>query len=191
MAETKNIDTKAILNIGLLIGAFLVGKKLLETFGIIKTAQETQQQQQAQTLETTSEETPTKVDTSKPLLSLKPKYDTLLIVQYAKNLGLPNNTNTYINLRKQFMPLDKTKPTEWPTQLKKVANDIINAKGFFNDDENKLYNAFNQIKNQAQMSYVAYIFEQNKKDLVTFLKSFLNDEELAKVYRIISNKPTL
>jgi hypothetical protein len=191
MATKTNIDTKQILNIGLLIGAFLVGKKLLETFGIIKTAQETQQQQQAQSLETSSEQTATSVDTSKPLLSLKPNYDTLLIVKYAKNLGLPNNTTTYKNLRNQFMPLDKTKAKEWPSQLKKVANDIINAKGFFNDDENKLYNAFNQLKNQAQMSYVAYIFEQNKKDLVTFLKSFLNDEELAKVYRIISNKPTL
>ena len=31
MAENKSIDTKQILNIGLLIGAFLVGKKLLET----------------------------------------------------------------------------------------------------------------------------------------------------------------
>jgi hypothetical protein len=191
MATKTNIDTKQILNIGLLIGAFLVGKKLLETFGIIKTAQETQQQQQAQSLETSSEQTATIVDTSKPLLSLKPNYDTLLIVKYAKNLGLPNNTKTYANLRKQFMPLNKLEPNAWPSQLKKVANDIINAKGFFNDDENKLYNAFNQLKNQAQMSYVAYIFQQNKKDLVTFLKSFLNDEELAKVYRIISNKPTL
>ena len=191
MASNKSIDTKQILNIGLLIGAFLVGKKLLETFGIIKTAQETQQQQQAQSLETSSEQTATQVDTSKPLLSLKPNYDTLLIVKYAKKLGLPNNTATYQNLRKQFMPLNKLEPTAWPSQLKKVANDIIKSKGFFNDDENKLYNAFNQLKNQAQMRDVAYIFQQNKKDLVTFLKSFLNDEELAKVYRIISNKPTL
>jgi len=54
-----------------------------------------------------------------------------------------------------------------------------------------VYNAFNKLRNQAQVSYVAELFQKDKRDLSTFLKSFLNNEEMAKLYRIVANKPLL
>ena len=46
MAESKELPVKNIVNIGLLIAGFLVVRKVLTTFGIVKTAEEKEQEQQ-------------------------------------------------------------------------------------------------------------------------------------------------
>jgi len=72
-----------------------------------------------------------------------------------------------------------------------IRTEILNSKGVFNDDEEMVFNAFNKLRNQAQVSYIAELFQKDKRDLTTFLKSFLNTEEMAKLYRIVANKPLL
>lgn len=188
--KPSGINTGLILNIGLLIAAGLVGRKLLQTFGVLKTAEEQKNIEQSGAIITGSELTPTKPDATNPALAFNPKYNNILIADYNKK----NNITTaagMVNTRLKFMPVDKTKPTGWPSQLITVAKEIYNSKGLFNDDEQMLFNSFNKLRNQAQVSYIAEIFQKDKRDLTTFLKSFLNDEEMAKLYRIVSNKPLL
>lgn len=188
--KPANINTGLILNIGLLIAAGLVGRKLLQTFGVLKTAEEQKNIEQSGAIIAGSELTPTKPDASNPALAFNPKYNNVLIADYNRK----NNITTaagMANTRLKFMPIDKTKPTGWGSQLITVAKEIYNSKGLFNDDEQMLFNSFNKLRNQAQVSYIAEIFQKDKRDLTTFLKSFLNDEEMAKLYRIVSNKPLL
>tara|TARA_R110000868_G_C10964734_1_gene768992 strand:- start:6406 stop:6993 length:588 start_codon:yes stop_codon:yes gene_type:complete len=188
--KPSGINTGLILNIGLLIAAGLVGRKLLQTFGVLKTAEEQKNIEQSGAIITGSELTPTKPDASNPALAFNPKYNTVLIADYNKKNNITTNVG-FVATRQKFMPVDKTKPTGWPSQLITVAKEIYNSKGLFNDDEQMLFNSFNKLRNQAQVSYIAEIFQKDKRDLTTFLKSFLNDEEMAKLYRIVANKPLL
>lgn len=188
--KPAGINTGLILNIGLLIAAGLVGRKLLQTFGVLKTAEEQKNIEQSGAIVTGSELTPTKPDASNPALAFNPKYNNVLIADYNKK----NNITTAAGMaatRQKFMPVDKSKPASWGSQLFAIKTEIYNSKGLFNDDEQMLFNAFNKLRNQAQVSYISELFAKDKRDLTTFLKSFLNDEEMAKLYRIVANKPLL
>jgi len=188
--KQTQINTGLILNIGLIIGAVLIGRKVLQSFGVLKTAEEQKNIEQSGAITYGSETLPQKTDVTKPNLAFSPVYHNVIIAEYNKK----NNIKSGIALtetRQKFMPVDKTKPKEWVQQLDKIAKDIYDSKGLFNDNEEKVFNAFNLLKNQAQVSWVSGIFQRNKRDLSTFLKSFLNDEEMAKLYRIVANKPLL
>ena len=187
--ETQ-INTGMLLNIGLVIGGLLIGRKVLQSIGVLKTAEEQKNIEQTGAIVTGSELTPTKTDPSNPALAFNPKYNNVIIAEYNKK----NNIKTasgFIKTREKFMPVDKSMPKSWGSQLYAIRTEILNSKGFFNDDEQMINNAFNKLRNQAQVSYVAELFAKDKRDLSTFLKSFLNDEEMAKLYRIVANKPLL
>jgi hypothetical protein len=188
--KQTQINTGMLLNIGLVIGGLLIGRKVLQSIGVLKTAEEQKNIEQTGAIVTGSELTPTKTDPSNPALAFNPKYNNVIIAEYNKK----NNIKTasgFIKTREKFMPVDKSKPKEWGSQLYAIRTEILNSKGFFNDDEQMINNAFNKLRNQAQVSYVAELFAKDKRDLSTFLKSFLNDEEMAKLYRIVANKPLL
>lgn len=188
--EKFELPTKLIFQAGLLIGGFIIGRKILQTLGVVKTAEEQKNIEQATSIVYGSETMPQKTDISKPNLAFSPTYHNVIIAEYNKKNKItsgPQLTET----RRKFMPVDKTKPNEWVQQLDRIASEIYNSKGLFNDNEEQVFNAFNKLKNQAQVSWVSGIFQRNKRDLTTFLKSFLNDEEMAKLYRIVANKPLL
>lgn len=188
--KQPQINTGLILNIGLIIGAVLIGRKLLQSFGVLKTAEETKNIEQSTAITYGSETMPTKTDINKPNLAFSPTYHNVIIAEYNKKNNIKSGIGL-IETRQKFMPVDKSKPKEWVQQLDRIAADILDSKGLFNDNEQKVFNAFNLLKNQAQVSYVSGVFQRNKRDLTTFLKSFLNDEEMAKLYRIVANKPLL
>jgi len=189
MAETKNIDTKAILNIGLLIGAFLVGKKLLETFGVLKTTEEKAQEEQVKTLEegTSADQTTIQQNAN---LALTPNYF-MTILRYA----LEKNPK-YKTYSKEQKEATAKKYIQLyigdPTIYLKYAEDIARAKNvwWLPDSEEKAFAVFRLLKSQQQISYMAYRFyEKYKIDLLEYLKTFMNTEQLAQVQTIIKNKP--
>jgi len=188
--KQTQINTGLILNIGLIIGAVLIGRKVLQSFGVLKTAEETKNIEQSGAIVTGSELTPTKTDASNPALAFNPKYNNVIIAEYNKKNNITSAAG-FMATREKFMPIDKTKPKSWGSQLYAIRTEILNSKGLFNDDEEMIFNAFNKLRNQAQVSYIAELFQKDKRDLTTFLKSFLNDEEMAKLYRIVANKPLL
>ena len=70
------------------------------------------------------------------------------------------------------------------------ANDIYNSYGWINDDEEKLYGVFRNLKTKSQISSLCYWFNKKyNKDLYSFISSFLSSGELVKLNDIISKKP--
>jgi hypothetical protein len=68
--------------------------------------------------------------------------------------------------------------------------DLWDATGTFNDDEEAIYGVFRAMKTQSQISALAKRFNQLKsKDLYGYLKDYLNEEELLNVKKIIDQKP--
>lgn len=69
-------------------------------------------------------------------------------------------------------------------------DDLWNATGYFNDDEQKIYGVFRAMKTQSQVAALAKRFNQLKaKDLYGYLSEYLNESELLKVKAIIDQKP--
>jgi len=69
-------------------------------------------------------------------------------------------------------------------------NDLWDATGIFNDDEEKIYGVFRAMKTQSQIAALAKRFNQLKaQDLYSYLKNYLNESELITVKKIIDQKP--
>ena len=69
-------------------------------------------------------------------------------------------------------------------------DDLWDATGFYNDDEEKIYGVFRAMKTQSQIAALAKRFNQLKgKDLYSYLRDYLNDAELLIVKGIIDQKP--
>ena len=69
----------------------------------------------------------------------------------------------------------------------KIGNMIYDAKQTFgDDDEEAVYSAFSLIPNLFALSlFTDYWQKAYKEDLFTFLRSFMNDEELNKINNIV------
>lgn len=77
-----------------------------------------------------------------------------------------------------------------PTGAGYIAQQIFEAKGTFNDDEGKLFAAIKAILYKTQVSQIAEIFANKyKKDLAQYLGTFLNAEELQRIYNYFDNLP--
>jgi hypothetical protein len=69
-------------------------------------------------------------------------------------------------------------------------DDLWNATSWYNDDEQAIYGVFRAMKTQSQISALAKRFNQLKaQDLYSYLKNYLNEEELLTVKKIIDQKP--
>jgi hypothetical protein len=182
-----NIPTKTILNIGLLVGAFLVGRKLLQTFGVVKTAKEEEQESNVNQAESGSVTQVSTVNPKNPSLALNPRYHFTIMADYVKKKGKTKPSPD--DLKKVYSPFPGSN-IFYDVALQGIAKQIYDSKGFFNDNEEKLFDAFQKTRNQAQISYVSGVFQRDyKRDLFSFLQKFLSVEELDKVYQIIKGKP--
>lgn len=177
MAKVTSGQVQEYLKIGLyMAGAFVAYKAikgLAETFGIIKTKQE-------EGLETATQEagqSATQASNTNPFLSFNPNYSNALIIAFKKKF--PAKT---FNITQQE-GLERKKYLE-------LAKDILDAKGYFNDDEDKLYYIFRTIQTQYQLSVLSRIFSAYyKKDLLEYLKTFLKAEELEPILTQVKNYP--
>ena len=189
MADSKSIDTKQILNIGILIAAVLVGKKLLETFGILKTAEEKKQEQDVATLEEGTSQDQTQIQ-PKSNLALTPNYFTTVI-----KFLLGKNPKFKTQTKEQQLATTKNYLKLYLGDVNTYLNyakDISRSKNvwYLPDTEEKVYGVFRLLKSQIQISYLVYRFyELYKIDLLEYLKTFMNTEQLAQVQSIIKNKP--
>ncbi|GIW70408.1 MAG: hypothetical protein KatS3mg101_1155 [Patescibacteria group bacterium] len=65
---------------------------------------------------------------------------------------------------------------------------ILNAKGFWNDDEEAVYDTLKRLGTKERLRKLREAFiQQTGKTLESFLADFMNDEELAKVSSIINS----
>jgi hypothetical protein len=211
----KAPDTKTILNISLAIGIFFVGKKLMETFGLLKSNDD----KIADALETASGGDTTNTTKDAPAgLALNPKYWINIyanVNKMFKSQGKPILTGKQVVQLLMFEPYQKLtrlsfKDTVLATNfsvdemmiLQKKYNlynpldatylravyPIMKAKGFFKDNPSMVYGVFQKMKNRAQVSYLSKVFTQvTGQDLQTFLASFLNSTEMTKIANYLKN----
>jgi hypothetical protein len=72
-----------------------------------------------------------------------------------------------------------------------IAEQLKKAKGTFNDDESAVYTALKQLQYKSQLSQLAeYFLKHYRLDLVTYLQTFMNQDELAKVYDLTADLET-
>jgi hypothetical protein len=74
------------------------------------------------------------------------------------------------------------------------SNDLVenlwDATGFFNDDEEAIYGVFRGLKTKSQVAFLAKRFYEIKgQDLYSYLNNYLNDSEMLVVKGIIDQKP--
>jgi hypothetical protein len=75
------------------------------------------------------------------------------------------------------------------SQLSDYAATIYDSKGFFDDDEDGLYNVFRQMRDISYCSLVAFVFkERYNKTMFTYLSDFLNAKELNRIIEILNTK---
>ena len=75
-----------------------------------------------------------------------------------------------------------------PATVEGYAKIFRDAKGLVNDDEEAVYGALRSMKYKTQLSQVAErFFQMYKQDLYLFLKSFLSDDELEQVAKLVNN----
>lgn len=71
-----------------------------------------------------------------------------------------------------------------------LAKSVYDSKGYFNDDEDKLFGVFKSLKTKSQVSYLADIFYQKyRRDMITYIRSFLNDNEMLTLKNIVDKLP--
>lgn len=69
-------------------------------------------------------------------------------------------------------------------------DELWNATGYFNDDEEEIYGVFRKLKTKSQVAFLAKKFNDIKgQDLYAYLKNYLNNEELLTIKKIIDPKP--
>ena len=188
MAEQKEFPIKNVIYIGGAIVGLIVVKKILETIGVLKTAEEKLAEQKSGNLETGSTGDTSTIDKSNPALSLNPNYYKTIF--------------SYINKLRAQKKLSKLTGDQigkilgnqmggnFLTAFKNYAGRIYQSKGIFNDDESRLYSVFQAMPTQLQISYLSSVFtQQYKKDMLDYIKGFTNEEERAKIFDIVKNKP--
>jgi hypothetical protein len=74
------------------------------------------------------------------------------------------------------------------SEYNQIADQLKSAYGWFNDDEDSIYAAFNKLKTKGDVSKLNDIFTSKyQKDLLMYLNSFMNTEELQPVVEKVNN----
>lgn len=172
MADTGS-NVKTAIQIALGAAALLAIYKLMQKFGLIQTTAEAKEEQATNKASGSS----TEVDFNNPMLAFNPNYfQTITADIQNKN----KKAKVSFELQKGLLnPYD-------------LSNQVYDAKGFFHDDNEKLYSVFRNIQTQFQLSLVAFNFNlKYKKDLLEYIKSFLNSDEIERVFDMVKNYPLL
>jgi len=106
-----------------------------------------------------------------------------------------NKENKLMSAAKKTLGTNKPSAEQLKSLMPNKANfgrfamEIKAADGNVNDDETAVYNVFNSMYSQFEISAFATVYKVlYKMDLFTYLNSFLDEKELANVQRIIKNK---
>ena len=153
--------------IAIAVAAIIVGYfvyKILNFFGIIGTTKESEG---------------TKELNINPAMTGNKSFLQIAGSEYKKKYGKPITTNEV----KRLTPTSSTL-LEWK-------NKLVNAKGFFNDNENSIYNVFRNFKTKFDVYMFSQFFQTYQKvSLIDYL-DFMDETELSKLNDLIKSLPTI
>lgn len=211
----KTPDTKTILNVTLIIGIFIIGKKLLEVFGVTKSSED----KIAEALETGSVSNVENTSSNAPPgLALNPNYWISIYkavnkLRVSKLLAPLTGSQVFQQLMfEPYKPL--TRLSFWDTVIQnnysvdemlilqkklgtidqltttylRAVYTLMKAKGFFKDQPGLVFSTFQKMKTKAQVSYLSKTFSQvTGQDLQGYLATFLNSSEQTKISNYLKN----
>ena len=175
MAEDKTgAYIKIAFQLALAVGGFIALKKVAEMFGLIQSKEEAQLEKDT----AGASESSTVAVEGNPMLAWNPNYISAILLAFKKkfpkgkwynSIQLGMESKEYIELMEK----------------------IWSAKGgLLNDDEEKAISVFRRIETQYQLSFLSLLFSQyHKKDLLEFLKGFLDENEMEKINNLVRNYP--
>ena len=184
MAKINSGQVKDYIKIGAYIGIAYLGYKAIkgiaETFGIIKS----KAQEDIATGTQSAGGSTIEVQNANPYLSFSPQYAVSLISAFQKKYPSKKWNNKF------QMRFDVSQYKGYGIKPDGFADRIYNAKGFFKDDENSVLDVFRNLQTQFQVSQLARFFSAYyKKDMLAYLKTFMDDSNLKDVLDIIKNYP--
>ena len=75
------------------------------------------------------------------------------------------------------------------SEYNNMAQKIEDSKGFFNDDEEAVYEVFQRLKTNSDVLKLQEVFGiRDDKDLFGYLRNFLNNDELQKINDILAQR---
>lgn len=121
------------------------------------------------------------------------------VYKIGQKLGIFKDANEVsVDTSEMSATWDYSKPTPKGARLltansgSLLSEKIYNAHHWYNDNEEEIYSVFRALSSQSQVTSLAYWFKQKySEDLFYFLKSFLNDKEMATIIKIINSKPKI
>ena len=83
----------------------------------------------------------------------------------------------------------KSNPSLSDAEANSLAKQVYDAHGFFNDDEDSVYAAFQKCPAKVDVSKMsAFFLTKYSQDIYSYIENFMNEEELQKVQTIIKSK---
>jgi hypothetical protein len=121
------------------------------------------------------------------------------LYKVSQKLGLiKSSAETSVDTSEISETWDYSKPTPKGARLltansgSLLSEKIYNAHHWYNDNEEEVYSVFRALSSQSQVTSLAYWFKQKyNEDLFYYLKSFLSDNEMAVIVKIINSKPKI
>ena len=178
MADDKSTQVLGYVKIAAILGVAYLGfkaiKGLAETFGLVKSEAE----EKIDTATTSAGGSTIEAQSNNPFLSFSAQYGNALVSAWQSK----NPKKVWDNKKQLKFDLVPT----W----RNFAGKIYVAKGIFKDDENSVLDIFRNLQTQYQVSFLARIFSfYYKQDLLSYLKTFMDDDNLKEVLEIIKNYP--
>lgn len=72
----------------------------------------------------------------------------------------------------------------------RLATQVKDAKGVFNDDEDSLYTVLQEAESKVNLSYISYLFgREYNKSMSEYINGFTNQEERQKIIKLVNQLP--
>ena len=174
---------------GIAGGVLYVGNLILKKIGLIKSDEDKKAEKDASELDKLASGNAGKINKQNPFLSFNPNYWLTIFAQIKKDRKVSSFNSVQMNL---LLNPNLSNGKGYNQNLGRLIDIVGGAKKtwYLPDTEEDVFGAFRQMKSQLQISkFSAEYFNFFKSDVLGYLKTFMNDEQLQKIYNIVKSKP--
>jgi len=183
-------ENKTLLKYGAIAGGVLyVGSLLLKAVGLIKSDAELKAEADAAQIEKGAAANAQKLDVNNKFLCFNPNYWLTIIAKVKKDKKITNFSMPQLNVL--FNP-NLSNGKGYNVNLGAMIDTLGSAKKvwWLPDTEENVIGVFRALKSQLQIAKLSSEFNNfYKNDLLAYMKTFMNAEQLQEIYNIVKTKP--
>lgn len=183
-------ENKTLLKYGAIAGVTLyVGSLVLKAVGLIKSDEEKKAIADAEQIEKGASANAQKLDVNNKFLCFNPNYWLTIIAKVKKDKKIVNFSVPQLNVL--FNP-NLSNGKGYNVNLGVMIDILGNAKKtwWLPDTEEDAIGVFRALKTQLQIAKLSSEFNNfYKTDLLAYMKTFMNAEQLQQIYNIVKTKP--